>query len=339
MKALFIGGTGTISTEVTRLALARGWEITLLNRGNHPLLAGARSLVLDIADEQAVKEAISGERFDVVADFIVFDVEQARRDIRLFSGKTNQYVFISSASAYQKPPRDYVMTESTPLHNPYWAYSRKKAACEDVLMEAYREADFPVTVVRPSHTYCERSITVPVHGEKGSYAVLRRMLEGKPVIVPGDGTSLWTLTHASDFAKAFVGLMGHHKAIGEAFTITSDEQLTWNQILQCAARTMGVEAKLYHVASDFLIACRPDLEGPLLGDKANSVVFDCSKVKRLVPDFMCTTPFDLGVEKAWRYIQAHPECQAEDPAFDEWCDRVIAAHEAGKKAFLQTASK
>ncbi|WP_102409852.1 NAD-dependent epimerase/dehydratase family protein [Beduinella massiliensis] len=337
MKALFIGGTGTISTEVSRLAVERGWELTLLNRGNHVLPKGARSLVLDISDEQAVKKALAGERFDVVADFIVFDEEQTRRDIRLFSGMTNQYFFISSASAYQKPPRDYVITESTPLCNPYWEYSRKKAACENVLMEAYRAEGFPVTVIRPSHTYCERSITVPVHGEKGSYPVLRRMLAGKPVIVPGDGTSLWTLTHASDFAKAFVGLMGHHKAIGEAFTITSDEQLTWNQILQCTARTMGVKANLYHVASDFLIACRPDLEGPLLGDKANSVVFDCSKLKRLVPDFICTTPFDIGVEKAWNYIQTHPECQVEDPAFDSWCDRVIEAQEAGKRAFLQEA--
>ena len=334
MKALFIGGTGTISTEVTRLAISRGWELTLVNRGNRPMPEGVRSLVLDITDEKAAAKLLKDERFDVVADFIVFTPEQAERDIRLFAGKTNQYFFISSASAYQKPPRDYVITESTPLHNPYWDYSRQKAACEQVFMKAYRENDFPVTIIRPSHTYCERSIPVPVHGEKGSYEVLRRMQAGKTVIVPGDGTSLWTLTHASDFAKAFVGLMGHHKAVGEAFTITSDEQLTWDQALVCAARVMGVKPVLYHVSTEFLVACRPDLRGPLLGDKSNSVVFDCSKVKRLVPDFVCTTPYDLGVEKAWRYISAHPECQTPDPAFDVWCDRVIEAHEAGKRAFL-----
>lgn len=333
MKALFIGGTGTISTEVTRLAMLRGWDLTLINRGNRPVPQGVHSLVLDITDEPAAAKALEGERFDVVADFIVFTPEQARRDIRLFAGRTDQYIFISSASAYQKPPRDYVITESTPLCNPYWDYSRSKADCEQALMDAYREEGFPVTIVRPSHTYCERSIPVPVHGEKGSYEVLRRMLAGKRVIVPGDGTSLWTLTHARDFAKAFVGLMGHHKAIGEAFSITSDEQLTWNQALECAGRAMGVRTALYHISTDFLVACRPDLRGPLLGDKSNSVVFDCAKVKRLAPDFVCTTPYDLGVQEAWRYISAHPECQTPDPAFDSWCDRVIEAHEAGKRAF------
>ncbi len=333
MKALFIGGTGTISTAVTRLALQRGWDMTLLNRGNRPVPEGARSVVADIADERAVAAALQGERFDVVADFIVFDVEQARRDIRLFQGMTDQYFFISSASAYHKPPRGSVITESTPLHNPYWEYSRKKAACEDALMAAYRETGFPVTIVRPSHTYCERSIPVPIHGDKGGYQVLARMLAGKPVLVPGDGASLWTLTHSDDFAKAFVGLMGRREALGEAYTITSDEQLTWDQVVEVIARTLGVEARPYHIATDFLTACAPSYIGPMQGDKSNSVIFDCAKVKRLVPDFICTKPFDLGVKQAWDYIRSHEDCRVEDPAFDALCDRIIAAHEAGKRAF------
>lgn len=337
MKALFVGGTGTISSAVTALAAARGWEMTLLNRGTRKnvLPKGVRTITADIGDEQAVKAALGEERFDVIADFICFTPAQAGRDVRLFSGRCDQFFFISSASAYQKPPRDVVIRESTPLCNPHWRYSREKIACEDVFMAAYRDAGFPVTIIRPSHTYSERSIPMPIHGQKGSYQVLARMLAGKPILVPGDGTSLWTVTHSTDFAKAFVRLMGHHKAIGEAFTITSDEQLTWDQIVDVAGRALGVQAMPYHVATDFLIACDPELEGPLAGDKSNTVIFDNTKVKRLAPDFVCTTRFDLGVRLCVDYLNTHPEARVLDPAFDAFCDRVIAAHEAGKRAFAQ----
>lgn len=338
MKALFIGGTGTISNDIVKLAAARGWEMTLLNRGTRALALpeGVKTITADVNDEAAVAKAIDGLYFDVVADFICYTPEQAKRDVRLFAGKCGQFFFISSASAYHKPVSHPVITESTPLHNPHWQYSRDKAACEQLLMEEYRENGFPVTIIRPSHTYCERTIPVPVHGKFGAYQVFKRILEGKPVIVPGDGTSLWTVTHSTDFAKAFVGLMGHCKAIGEAFTITSDEQLTWNQIVKGIGRAIGREAICYHVSSDFLVHCRPDLEGPLLGDKSNTVIFDNTKVKTLVPDFVCTTRFDLGVRLYWDYLNAHPEMKTEDPDFDAWCDRVIEAHEAGKRFFEQT---
>ena len=335
MNALLIGGTGTISSDIVALAATRGWKLTLLNRGlRRPALPqGVDTITADINDEQAVAAAMEGRRFDVIADFICFTPEQAQRDIRLFTGRCDQFFFISSASAYHKPVQHWLIDESTPLHNPYWQYSRDKAACEAAFMEAYRQGGFPVTIIRPSHTYCERTLPVPLHGKNGPYSVLRRILEGKPVIVPGDGTSLWTVTHSTDFAKAFVGLMGCGKAVGEAFTITSDEQLTWNQIVTAIGRSIGKEAIGYHVASDFLIACDPSLEGPLLGDKSNSVVFDNTKVKRLVPEFICTTRFDRGVRLFIDYLDAHPEMKREDPDFDAWCDRVIAAHEAGKRAF------
>lgn len=242
--------------------------------------ANVHVLTCDINDEQAVQSLLQGLEFDAVCDFIGFVPEQVERDYRLFRGKTHQYMFISSASAYQKPLSSPYITEGTPLCNPYWEYSRNKIACEELLMRLYREEQFPITIIRPSHTYCERSIPVAVHGHQGSWQVLKRMLEGKPVIVPGDGTTLWTLTHNTDFARAFVGLMGNVHAIGETFQITGDEHLTWNQIMQLTAQALGVEAKLYHVASDFLaqVGRQYDLEGNLIGDKSNTVIFDNTKV-------------------------------------------------------------
>lgn len=334
MRALFIGGTGTISTEITKLALQRGWDLTLLNRGNRPdrVPQGAKTLAADIQDEGTVTQLLAGQRFDVVCDFIVFSPQQLERDIRLFSGLTSQYIFISSASAYQKPPNHWLIDEATPLANPHWGYSRDKIACEERLLEAYRQEGFPMTIVRPSHTY-DKSVPVPIHGEKGCWQVLKRMLEGKPVLVQGDGTSLWTMTHSRDFAQAFLGLMGNPKAMGEAVQITSDEQLTWNQVLQGVGTALGVQPIPYHVSSDFLIACQPALEGPLLGDKSHSVVFDNAKIKRLCPGYNATIRFDQGVREAIAHLLANPALQVEDPAFDAWCDRVIAAHEAGKAAF------
>ena len=274
-----------------------------------------------------------GLQFDVVADFIAFTPEQLMRDWRLFQGRTRQFVFISSASAYQKPLSDYRINEGTPLANPYWEYSRNKIACEEYLMELYRENGCPVTIVRPCHTYDERSVPLGVHGQQGSYAILKRMLEGRPVIIHGDGTSLWTLTHSSDFARAFVGLLGNIHAIGEAVQITSDESLTWNQIYQIIADALGVKLHAIHVASQFLDASSDyDFAGSLLGDKANTVVFDNAKLKRLVPGFTATVRADQGLRSCVEYILSHPECQREDPAFDAWCDRVVSAMETAVQA-------
>ena len=260
--------------------------------------------------------------------------EQVERDYRLFKGKTKQYIYISSASAYHKPVRDYRINEGTTLANPYWEYSRNKIACEEFLFKMYRENGFPVTIVRPSHTYCERSVPLGVHGNKGSWQVLKRMLDGKPVILHGDGTSLWTLTFNEDFAKGFIGLIGNPHAIGEAFQITSDESVTWNQIYQTIADALGVELKPYYVASDLLAAISDyDFTGGLIGDKANSVVFDNTKLKKAVPGFVATVRTEEGIRKTVEYILRHPQEQVEDPEFDAWCDKVIDRIEQLKKEF------
>ena len=337
MKALFIGGTGTISAAIVRrLVNELNWEVWLLNRGNRPeaVPAGAKSLVCDIGDEAAVLENLGDATFDCVCEFIGFTKDQVERDWRLFKGRTRQYIYISSASAYHKPVACHRITEGTALANPYWEYSRNKIACEDFLMEKYRQEGFPVTIVRPSHTYDERSVPMGVHGKKGAWQVIKRMLEGKPVIIQGDGTSLWTMTFNEDFAIGYTGLMGNRHAIGEAFQITGDETLTWNQIYQTIADALGVELKPYHVSSDFLAAVGDplgyDYTGSLLGDKAESVVFDNTKLKQIVPDMRTNYRFDQGVRIAIDYVLAHPELQVEDPEFDQWCDRVIDALEAAK---------
>lgn len=336
MKVLMIGGTGTISMAITRLLCQSGWEVYLLNRGSRraEAPAGIHWIQADMNEEAAVQQAIQGLQFDCVCQFIGFEPWQVERDIRLFSEKTKQYLYTSSASAYHKPGADYRITEGTTLANPYWQYSRNKIACEEVLMKAYREQQFPVTIIRPSHTYDNRSVPLGVHGDKGSFQVLKRMLEGKPVIIHGDGTSLWTMTHNTDFAKGYVGLMGNPHAIGETFQITNDETLTWNQIYSTIARCLGVELKPYYVSSYFLAATgKYDMLGSLIGDKANSVVFDNRKLKAAVPDFRPTVRFEQGVAEAIANVMAHPELQQEDPAFDAWCDQVIAAQDNALKAF------
>ena len=329
MKALFIGGTGTISTEISKLCVSQGWELTLLNRGNSSsrVPEGAKVICADIHNEQAVKDALGDQMFDVVADFIAFTPDHVARDIRLFTGRCEQYFFISSASAYQKPLSSPWITEGTPLHNPYWQYSRDKIACEEMLMHAYHDDLFPVTIIRPSHTYCERSVPLAVKGPKGSFQVLERMRQGKPVVVPGDGTSLWTLTHSRDFAVAFVGLMGNVHAIGETYHITGDESLTWNQIYECVGRALGVKPRMVHIASETLGMLCPDYVGNLLGDKSHTVIFDNSKIKRAVPQFCATTRFDQGVREAVEYVYSHPECQTPDPEFDAWCDQLVEEYE------------
>jgi nucleoside-diphosphate-sugar epimerase len=336
MKALFIGGTGTISTAISRRLLDEGWELYLLNRGNrNGNFAGASGKIREIRadikndDEGEIAKKLGDLRFDVTADFIAFTRKDLERDYRLFKDKTNQYIFISSASAYQKPPANYRIREDTPLANPFWEYSRNKIACEDFLLEMYRGKGFPVTIVRPSHTYDERGVPLGAHGKKGGWQVIKRMLEGKPVIIHGDGTSLWTMTASSDFARAFTGLMGNIHAIGEAVQITSGEVLTWNQIYETVAHVLGVPLKAVHISSEFLDQCGPGYNflGGLIGDKANSVVFDNSKLKRLVPGFAATVRFDQGVRRSVEYVRSHRECQTEDPEFDAWCDRVIASRE------------
>lgn len=333
MKVLFIGGTGIISMAITRLlAKTEGVELYLLNRGNRntDLPQNVKILKGDINnDEKGVAELIKDLQFDSVCNFIAFVPEQLERDYRLFKGKTKQYIFISSASAYQKPLQNYIITEGTTMANPYWLYSRNKIACEEFLMKKYREEKFPITIVRPSHTYDERSVPLGVHGKNGSWSVIKRMKEGKQVIIHGDGTSLWTMTHNTDFAKAFVGLLCNCHSIGEIFHITSDESLSWNQIYEAIASALGVQLKAVHVSSEFLNAVGKDydFEGSLIGDKANSVVFDNTKVKRAVPGFVATKRFEEGVKETIDYILAHPECQKEDPEFDAFCDKVIAARE------------
>lgn len=337
MKALFIGGTGTISMGIVRrLAEKTDWEVWLLNRGRRAadVPEGVRTITADISDEKDVAEKLKGMFFDTVCEFIGFTVDQVERDWRLFRDKARQYIYISSASAYLKPAASYVITEGTALANPYWEYSRNKIACEEFLMKKHREEGFPVTIVRPSHTYDERSIPMAVHGKGGSWQIIRRIQEGKPVIIPGDGSSLWTLTFNTDFARGFVGLMGNRHAIGEAFQITGDETLTWNQVYRTVADALGKKLIAYHVSADFLAETGKkygyDYAGELLGDKSVSVVFDNRKLKRAVPDMKTTVPFHVGVRRALDYILAHPECQKEDPDFDAYCDRVIAALEKAK---------
>jgi len=338
MKALFIGGTGTISTAIVkRLVNDLGAQVWLLNRGNRKDVVpeGVHQIVCDIYNEADAAAKLEGMEFDVVSDFIAFDVSAVERDYRLFKGKTKQYMFISSASAYNKPAANYVITEGTTLANPHWQYSRNKIACEEFLMKKYREEGFPVTIIRPSHTYDERNVPLGVHGKKGFYQVIKRMKEGKPVIIQGDGSSLWTVTFNSDFAIGYTGLMGNRHAIGEAFQITGDETLTWTQIYQTIADKLGVEFKPYYVASEYLSAVGDkygfDFEGSLIGDKSVSVVFDNSKLKRLVPQMTTNVRFDQGVKIALDYVENHPECQVEDPEFDEWCDRVISVLEKSKQ--------
>jgi nucleoside-diphosphate-sugar epimerase len=322
MKVLFIGGTGIISSAVSRLALERGIELYLLCRGKsvRPVPAGARVLHADINDAEATRAALADHQFDAVVNWIVFEPAQIERDIELFRNRTSQYVFISSASAYHKPVVRVPIVESTPLHNPFWQYSRNKIACEERLLRAYREEGFPMTIVRPSHTYDETLLPFDPHG--AGFTVLDRLLKGKPVVVHGDGTSLWVLTHHRDFAKGFVGLLGHPAALGEAFHITSDEALPWNEVFHSIAYAAGVKAKLVHVPSEVIAREHPDWGAGLLGDKSHSVIFDNTKVKRLVPDFVATIPFRQGAREIVAYYKKHAGSFTVDPAVDALMDRL-----------------
>ncbi|MEA3334879.1 MAG: SDR family oxidoreductase [Chloroflexota bacterium] len=322
MKVLFIGGTGIISSACTPLAEERGVDLYLLNRGqtDRPVPEGVTVLHGDIRSPDTVESVLDDHTFDSVVNWIAFTPEHVQTDIELFRGRTGQYVFISSASVYQTPPASLPVTESTMLDNPFWEYSRQKIACEELLVRAYRDEKFPMTIVRPSHTYDARMIPI-----FGGYTALHRMMRGQPVIVPGDGTSLWTLTHHTDFAKGFVPLLGNHRTIGEAYHITSDEWLSWNQITRILADAAGVEPSLVHVPSELINAFDPDLGAGLLGDKQHSMIFDNSKIKRLVPDFACIIPFSQGAREmvAWRL--ADPARQMMDDGMDALMERIITA--------------
>lgn len=320
---LFIGGTGIISAACVRDAVAAGHRVTVLNRGrgSRAIPDEVERLDADVHDRDAVRAAVAGRRFDVVAQFLAFTPDQVRADVELFEGRCDQYVFVSSASAYQTPPSRLPVTESTPLRNPFWQYSRDKIACEDLLVAAYRERGFPVTIIRPSHTYDERALPT-----LGGWTDIARMREGRPVLVHGDGTSLWTITHAADFAVAFTGLLHHPAAIGEAFTITGTHAPTWNAIYGWLADAAGVaRPDLVHVASDTIAAAAPEIGPTLLGDKAHSMVFDVSKVQALVPAFRTTITFDEGARRILAYFDAHPEAQERDADHDALSDR-LASH-------------
>lgn len=324
MKVLFIGGTGTISTASTKLALARGFDLTLLNRGSEgrEVPDGARVINGDIRDLALARAAIDDERFDVVVDWVAFTPEHIETDLQLFNGHCGQYIFISSASAYQTPPATLPVRESTILDNPYWAYSRNKMACEESLQRAYREDKFPITIIRPSHTYDKYYLPI-----EGGWTVAERLLRGDKIIVHGDGTSLWTLTHSTDFAKGLVGLLGNDHAIGESFHITSDEWLTWNRIHEIIAAALGVKADIVHIPSDLINAYAPEWGASLLGDKAHSFILDNSKIKRLVPDFVCTTPFSRGVEDIINWHMADSSRRVVSKEFDALCGRMLEAYQ------------
>lgn len=330
MKVLFIGGTGIISTACTALAAEQGIDLTLLRRGQSEvqLPAGVKTIAADISDP-ALAQKLGDSRFDVVVDFIAFTTADIERDIALFRGRARQFIFISSASAYQKTQTHYLMTESTPLANPYWQYSRDKIACEERLMRAYREEGFPLTIVRPSLTYGETLIPLVMNHWKKSYTAVDRMLRGQKMIVPGDGSSLWVITHNTDFAKGFVGLLGHEQAIGHAFHITSDEVLTWDQLYRIVGNAIGVEPKIVHIPSDFITACCPEELGSLTGDKSVSVVFDNSKIKRFVPGYCATTTFAEGIRRSLAWFNADPSRKIVDADTNLQIDKLIAGYEKG----------
>ena len=326
-RLLVIGGTGVISSAVTRLAVERGLDVTVLNRGSsatRPLPEGAELVRADVRDPASVRAALGSREFDSVVDWVAFTPEHVQADVDLFAGRTGQYVFISSASAYQTPPERLPVTESTPLRNPFWQYSRDKIACEDLLVRAYRDSGFPATVIRPSHTY-DRTL-VPLDG---GWTAVERMRQGREVVVHGDGTSLWTLTHHEDFARGMVPLLGNPRTLGEAFHITSDDTPTWDQIVRALAAAAGVEPRIVHVPSDAIAAADPEWGAGLLGDKAHSMVFDTTKLRRLVPDFATTIRFEQGAREIVDWHDADPARRAVDARLDALMDDLVARFRVG----------
>jgi nucleoside-diphosphate-sugar epimerase len=336
MKVLFIGGTGFISTAVSQMAVAKGIKLYHLNRGQRKAAPpGVTSLTADIHDPKSLSAALEGQQFDVVVDWIAYTPQDLERDLALFQGKIKQFIFISSASAYQKPPTHPIITESTPLYNPYWQYSRNKIACEEMLIHAYRQDGFPVTIVRPSLTY-DTQLPVAIGGW-GCYTLPDRMKRGQPIIVHGDGSSLWVVTHAEDFARGFIGLLGSEQALGHAFHITSDEVLTWNQIYEIIAGALGVEAHIVHIASDFIAKVEPQMEGSLLGDKSWSVIFDNRKIKAFVPGFQAVIPFREGIRRTLAWFDADEKRRWVNPEVNAQMEHILAAY--GGKSASKTANR
>lgn len=340
MKILLVGGTGIISTAVSKSIINAGHELWTLNRGSASsrIPSGAHVITADINDTSTVSSLLKGEFFDCIADFTVQSLEQIDRDYSLFAGKTKQYIFISSSCVYQRPLSHYILTEASPVCNPYWDYAQRKIACENRLMDIYRSCDFPVTIIRPGHTYDDRWLPLCISGSHGGYCIIKRMLAEKPVIIPGDGTSLWTLTHNSDFARAFLGLIGNPYALGETVNISSDEVMTWNQIYQTIADALGVHLKPFYVSSMFLHQAGPyDFKSCLLGERVQSAVFCNDKLKRLVPGFQAQIPVRTGIRDTLNHILTNPDLQEEDPTFDAWSDSLVSTltHAADelKKAF------
>jgi len=328
LKVLFIGGSGVISSACAQRALDLGIDLHVLNRGRttiRPLPDAARLLAADVRDPASARKVIGNAEFDAVVDFVAFTPEHVQAGIDLFAGRTGQYVFISSASAYQTPVARLPIVESTPLRNPVWPYSQAKIACEELLVRAYRDDGFPATIVRPSHTYDRTSVPCDA-----GWTAIDRMRRGKEIVVHGDGTSLWTLTHHVDFAKAFVGLLGHPQAIGDSFHITSDEVLTWNQIHEILAAAAGAEPRIVHVPSDAILAADDTWGRSLLGDKAHSVIFDNAKVRALVPDYVATIPFSAGAREIVAWHDEDPVRQRLDERMNELIDRLVGAYRPGR---------
>lgn len=333
MKVLFVGGTGLISSAVSELAVRQGMELYLLNRGNRAAFVpeGAKVLKGDINDARGMEALLGGLHFDAVADWIVFDKPAMERDIRLFTGKTDQYILISTVATYQRPVTHYLVNESTVQHNPGWDYAVNKIACEERLIAEYRQNGFPMTIVRPSHTYGKTSIPFAINSWAYPWTIADRILKGKKIIVPGDGTSLWTLTHNTDFAKGFVGLIGNTQAVGQTFHITSDEVKTWDQYAKAIGLALNREPEIIHIASDLIAQAIPELKAGLLGDACHSYVVDNSKIKRFVPGYTATTGFDRGIRESVAYFRANPEKMKIDEALDAKMDRLIAAYEGFAK--------
>ncbi len=329
MKVLFIGGTGNISTPVSKLALKLGIDLYHLNRGNRPGLEGIKNIIADIGDTNTVKKFVQKHQWDVVVNWVAFTPEDVIRDIMTFEGKVGQYIFISSASVYQKPPVHYIISETTPLDNPFWDYARNKIACENLLLGEYVKKKFPVTIVRPSHTY---ATVIPVTlGGWTEYTIVDRIKKGLPIVVQGDGTSLWTLTHADDFAIGFLGLFGNNHALGEAFHITSDEALTWNQIYQTVAQAAGYVANIVHIPSDYIadyadLHHYPPKRGSLLGDKSHSAVFDNTKIKTYVPGYKATIPFAVGIKRTLHWFESDPSRMIVKEETNEFLNGLVAKY-------------
>ncbi len=334
MKILFIGGTGIISSACVQLAVSRGMDVTVLNRSRRGPQPGTAQVTVDISRPGEAESALAGRTWDAVVDFLSYTPVDIEQRIRLFRGCAGQFLFISSASAYQKPLcGHYLVTESTPLVNPFWDYSRNKIACEERLIRAVREERFPATIIRPSLTYGDIVVPLAVNSWEKSYTAVDRLRRGRPLIIPGDGLTLWTITHNSDFAKGLVGLLGQSGAVGHAFQIVSDEALTWNQIYAATAEAAGVaNPRFIHIASDFITACMPETTGTLLGDKSHCAIFDTTKIRRFVPDFSATTRYREGIARTIAWFDADLSRRKVDEALDARWDRLIAAYERGLSA-------